>query len=80
MVLLCSRFPKVRAKTADTLYDNLMIFGDLILEDEEEKLEVIMRLLSETVWLKSEISKLKEIRKSICINFNITEPSAVKRS
>ena len=73
MILLCSRFPNVRIKTADTLYSNLLIFGDLILEDEE-KLEEAMRLLSETVWSNSNLIELKAIRKRICNLMNIQEP------
>lgn len=74
MLLLCSRFPNVRTKTADTLYSNLLIFGDLILENEEDKLEEVMRLLSDTVWSKSDSTRLKEIRKRICNLLNVPEP------
>lgn len=74
MILLCSRFPNVRTKTADTLYSNLLIFGDLIMEDEEEQLEEAMRLLSETVWSNSDSANLKETRKRICLNMKIAEP------
>ena len=74
MILLCSRFPNVRTKTADTLYSSLLIFGDLILENDEERLEEAMRLLSETAWSSSDSVKLKETRKRICLNMNIPEP------
>lgn len=80
MVLLCSRFPNVRTKTADTLYSNLLIFGDLILEDNEEKLEEVMRLLSETNWSKSDSTNLKETRKNICLLLNAPLPVPVKKS
>lgn len=78
MVLLCSRFPNVRSTTADSLYSNLLIFGDLILEDEE-KLEEVMRLLSETVWSKSDSVELKVIRKRICELLSIPEPVPMKK-
>ena len=74
MILLCSRFPNVRTKTADTLYSNLLIFGDLIMENDEERLDEAMRLLSETVWSSSDSAKLKETRKRICLNMNIPVP------
>lgn len=74
MIMLCSRFPNVRTKTADTLYNNLLIFGDLIMENDEERLDEAMRLLSETVWSNSDSAKLKETRKQICLNMNIPEP------
>lgn len=79
MILICSRFPNVRSKTADTLYCTLLIFGDLIMESEEEKLEDVMRLLSDTVWSSSETIKLKEVRKQICNLMNISEPVLVKK-
>ncbi|XP_791372.5 tubulin-specific chaperone D [Strongylocentrotus purpuratus] len=47
MVFLCRKYPKIRGTTANTLYETLMVYDDIV---DEEKQEEVMTILMETNW------------------------------
>jgi len=73
MVFLCHRFPIVRKTAATQLYEQLLIFFDLI--TNEEHLETVNNYLVEIEWDQEDVSTLRPMRNEMCSFFNVPIPT-----
>eukprot|EP00057_Strongylocentrotus_purpuratus_P001692 XP_001200778.2 PREDICTED: tubulin-specific chaperone D [Strongylocentrotus purpuratus] len=70
MVFLCHKYPKIRGTTANTLYETLMVYDDIV---DEEKQEEVMTILMETNWQESQ-AKCRPVRNHICDLLEVPQP------
>jgi len=73
MVFLCHRFPIVRKTAATQLYEQLLIYFDLI--TNEEHLETTNTYLLEIEWDQEDVLNLRPKRNEMCLFFNVSVPT-----
>ena len=77
MVFLCHRFPIVRKTAATQLYEQLMMYSELI--EAPEQLEVVLAYLVEVEWDQEEVTALRPKRNEMCGFFGVPVPQVKKK-
>lgn len=78
MVLLCHKLGWVRRSTASTLYESLLIYGDLICTDES--VNEALNLLSDTDWPVTSVVELRPIRNRIAVALGVKPPVLITKN
>jgi hypothetical protein len=80
VVLLCYRYPVIRVTSAEHLYSALSTVGDCgVFENREDRLEIVLELLSETNWNQQDLTHLRQIRSRLCAEMGVKEPVSAKK-
>jgi len=77
-IFLCHKFPRIRKTTADKMFEALLTYADREIV-EEEKLDEVMELLSDTRW-DGPVEELKPVRNKICALMNVPAPMPLKKA
>jgi hypothetical protein len=77
-IFLCNHFSCVRRKTANKLYDALLLYGDCNVIPAEN-LEEVMSIINETNWEQG-LDIVKPIRNQICNLMGVPSPKTVKKA
>jgi len=78
MIFLCHRFPRVRAVTAEQMYEAILVAQ----EDDgfpDANLDEVLGLLSETNWTDDVVDSIRPVRNEICDMLQIPKPKAVQK-
>jgi tubulin-specific chaperone D len=78
VIFLCHRFPRVRAVTAEQMYETIQLAQE---EDgfPDSDLDAVLNLLSETNWTDDSVDVIRPIRNEICDMLKIPKPKAVQK-
>lgn len=78
-IFLCHKFPIIRKSTSSKLFEALLTHSCASLDEDDEKLEKVNSILSDTAWDVSSVETLRPIRNSLCELLGIPPPAVVKK-
>ncbi|XP_072036691.1 tubulin-specific chaperone D-like isoform X1 [Amphiura filiformis] len=71
LIFLCHKYPKVRKTTANKLYETLLVYDDVV--EEEEKQDQVLGVLSETKW-DEPVETVRPLRNQLCDMMDVPRP------
>jgi hypothetical protein len=75
-IFLCHKFPRIRKVTAQKIFETLLIFDDII--QDEETTEQVNGILSDTNW-DSQLEEIRPIRNRFCELVGVQPPALIKK-
>ena len=76
MILLCQRFPVVRRSAAEQLYEVVITYDDLVV-DEDQNMDTVVSNLLEVEW-DQPVENLRPLRNQLCDCFGVSRPKLLK--
>ena len=76
-IFLCHKFPIIRKSTSSKLFEALLTHSTVV--EDDEMLDQINTILSDTTWDVSPVETLRPIRNSLCDLLGIPAPAVVKK-
>ena len=76
-IFLCHKFPIIRKSTSSKLFEALLTHCDVV--EDDEALDQINSILSDTTWDVSSVDTLRPIRNSLCDLLGVPAPAVVKK-
>ena len=76
-IFLCHKFPIIRKSTSSKLFEALLTYPSVV--EDEEKLDAINAVLSDTAWDQTSVENLRPIRNSLCDLLGVPAPAVIKK-